>query len=56
MKVLLFALVFGTLFSLFSGGDWRVAALGGLCGVLVAAFQQHMPLIDWLYPRDNKEN
>jgi hypothetical protein len=51
----LFVLVVGTAFAALSGGDWRMAALGGLVGLLLAAMNHHMPLIDWLYPPGDKE-
>jgi hypothetical protein len=51
----LFVLVFATVFAVFSGRDCRAAALGGLLGVLLGALNHHRPLLDWLYPKDDKE-
>jgi hypothetical protein len=39
----------------FGGGDWRAACLGGLLGLLLAAMNETMPFIDWLYPKDEDD-
>lgn len=55
MKAFRFALivlVVGVGFALYSGGDWQKIALGGLFGALLAAMNETMPLLDWLYPKD----
>lgn len=58
VRMLAFALcvpICGTAFAAFSGGGWRAAALGGLFGLLLAAMRSYMPLLDWLFPPDNRE-
>jgi hypothetical protein len=54
LALALCVLICGSLFALFSGGDWQ-AALGGLFGVLLAAMNSHMPLKDWIYPKDDEK-
>ncbi|VTU02435.1 unnamed protein product [Gemmataceae bacterium] len=36
------------------GDDWRTVAISAVFGLLVAAMLETMPLIDWLYPKDDK--
>lgn len=52
LRIALCVLIVGTAFAVFGGGDWRAACLGGLFGLLLAAMNETMPLIDWLYPKD----
>jgi len=42
LRIVLCALIVGTAF----------ACLGGLFGLLLAAMNETMPLLDWLYPKD----
>jgi hypothetical protein len=53
LAIALFVLLFAAAAAL-SGGR-RAAALGGVLGVLLDAMNYHTPLLDWLYPPDEKE-
>ena len=47
-------LVVGVTVALVRGNGWESAALAGLFACLVGAMLETMPLIDWLYPKDEK--
>ena len=58
MKAFRFAvivLVVGVAFAVFSDGNWERVALGGLFGALLAAMNETMPLLDWLFPKDDRD-
>jgi hypothetical protein len=37
------------------GADWQRTAVGVVFGLLVAAMLETMPLSDWLYPKDDRD-
>jgi len=45
----------GAVAALLCGQEWERVALGAVLAALVWAMLQTMPLVDWLYPRDDEK-